>query len=473
MAFTRVNDPTLSQKDVTSTYQETFDRGVAGAHNLVSRNKWDNLALKSSNINPILEAIYKTNGSDLQEGQFEEIMGNIGLPPLKWVSGSSYTAGQRVYLTDPTDPEVYICIKNISYSSNVNNTQYWLKTPNYYTSNSLEYVFQSWIDNLKESEAPEWQADKTYYKNDLVSYTEGEIVYTGLCITTAINGTTADIKDSNNWLLLNLMGDFGNKPLGIYFKGEWDTNIGYSLKDMVIYKMNGTTQLYVANTTVPSNEPSPDKNSKWTMCFEVEESKIIIMTNPPDGFDYPYSGMFIYREGDIGTLYTPQLNLFDTKYLTDKGWTQNGDEFYGNADSINNVIFFQNTEVNTTEPPYQLSLKIKRVGTTVGEAGYLRVYFTDGTYKDVGKGANTGEYTNYSLIENTKTIKYIIGIKGDTGQTTYWKEIFFKAQEMLYPETNLSLVSFDSSNIPYSEATTLTQGLIDVYNHYKSYLSTT
>ncbi len=484
MAFTRVHDPSLTQKDAPSTYRSAYENNVDVAHQLVTTNNWDSLALKADNVNPAIEALYQPTSNDLQTKQFKDILGKIGTSPIQWVSGGNYIAGQRVYITSSLDNNVYLCIQNITNSTNINNTNYWLKTLNYYTIDSLEYIYQQWIDRLKKQVYPLWSSGTIYYKNDIVNCASDNCI--ALCITKSLSGTTSPVTDTNNWVQLNLQGKQGEPAMGISYKGYWSNGETYIVKDMVIYQTNRAIGLYVANTNITSPNTPPNLSTQWTLVFEHKIPQIPIVIPSPSSFDYPYDGVFIAidneafitsddkifmtSDGQIftvgnaktGQLYTSQLNFFNPQVLLNYGWTKNGDEYSGMPTSIYQKHLWDNTE--ELSPPYRISFDKKFILTNPNQVGAIMVVqYSDGTTQTLGDGiSDVWEHHEYTL---TKPISYIIGSYG-TNNYTYWKNIQIKTQIKLFPKTNLSQLSFDPSKIIYSMGKYANIVIQDIYNHY-------
>lgn len=308
MSFMRVHDPTLQEKDAPETYRSTYANNVDLAHQLVADNQWGSLALKSDNINQILDAIYNPTPQSigLENQLVDSLFNPLGTPPVKWQSGSNYSMGQRVYVEDASIPEsnlredVYLCIRNVTNSTNLNNATYWLKTQNYYSKSSLFYIFQQWVDRLGIADSV-WTAGTTYYKNDMVWDANKQNI--GLCITQSAQGTTAPLTDTANWVMFDLLGDIGAPAMGVVFKNFWSTNVSYSAKDMVIYQTPTMVCLYVANADVSPSENPPDTNSKWAQVSTYTIPQIPVTSSMPTSFDYPYNGLFIVYASALGVLY--------------------------------------------------------------------------------------------------------------------------------------------------------------------------
>lgn len=271
----KIYDNNLYQKNVYKEYVEQYDHSVQTGHDYIFNNDLQSLAFSSDKINQLLEIIY-LNDSGLEEVHTDLILKYIGLPPIKWVKNSSYKIGDVVYLQDVLDSKIYICIRNIDVSVNVHNTDFWQETNNYYSTQSLQYLYQVWINRLKLITYPLWEPDKLYYKNDIVSTPEE---YRALCITTNLNGTTNDLT-TEDWLIFDLTGSDGTLSLGVSYKGDWIEGTTYSAKDMVRYVQGSKQILYIARNNIISSSP-PEEGDQWMKVVETVSSRIDVLDTYP------------------------------------------------------------------------------------------------------------------------------------------------------------------------------------------------
>lgn len=474
MSLNKVQDPSLSQSGAAETYRTTYNNNVDEAHQLVTTNNWQALALNSANINQIITALYSQTEEDLQSLQFKDILGQIGIAPIKNNSSLSFTKGQRIYINSELDAEVYLAIQNVPTGISYTNTKYWEKVPNYYTESSLQYIYQQWIDRLKIQDYPIWETGTTYYKNNIVICPDESCI--AICINTDSEGTTAPVTDSGQWIQFSLKGDIGAPSLNVKYRGTWDSSTTYMAKDMVLYEVNRNVQssinndsyqLFVATETVNVNESAPNQNTKWVSVFKFDLAQIPIVEELPNSFDYPYNSVFIVNNGndEQSQLYTSQLELFDSQVLLDNGWKELDGFYYGAPNLLYNKILWDNTD--NLQPPYTLEYDVM-VQYTVPEnnGAYLKIVYTDGTTELFGQGYNFNIWTHLSTNISSKVINYISGTYTTNANTTYWRNITLKSSVPLYPQTYLSLLAFDSTAVEYTNNTKANLVLKDMYNYY-------
>lgn len=320
----KVYDPIISEKNVFNEYvSQCQTNGITAAQNYITDNNYNHLVLQSSVLNQIIDVIYKSDFTGMQSFIGDNILIYISLPPQKWKSGSSYKVGDIVYqanetvnnitsaiYTDTITKEIiqlstiptqkaYYCIKNIGVSVNLQNTQYWREIPNYYLSDeSLTLQFQTWINRFKIQTYPIWDANTTYYKNNIVSTTDDKI---GFCITTNKEGTTAAL-DSEDWLVLDLQGAKGTLPLGVRFVGEWLNGNSYLAGDMVRVSTERSSSLYIARENITESLTTPSEGEQWMRLLTTGQIGIDVVTSQPSDLN-SVSSIYVYYNSGIAWLY--------------------------------------------------------------------------------------------------------------------------------------------------------------------------
>lgn len=269
----KIYDFNIMQRNEFSHYEQLYSNSVTQAQNYISNNNLQENALLSDNINQLLQPV-----SGLQNSYTDKILKYIGLPPIQWVMHSKYKIGDIVYINNIDDSILYYCIKNIDNSINLANTQYWQPIQNYYNNdNSLNKLFQFWIDNFKIQNYPLWDSSKIYYKNDIVNTNDN---YRAICITTNIQGTTQPLE-SEDWIVFDLTGQDGSLSLGVDYQGEWISNFSYEAKVMVKYTTGGNTSLYISKENIDNSTVSPSEDTRWEKIYSSSQAYIPVVTQLP------------------------------------------------------------------------------------------------------------------------------------------------------------------------------------------------
>lgn len=261
-------DPNIQQKDVYVQYNNTYQsKSVEEAQDFIVNNNYIELALYSQYFNDLIQI-----ENELQSFNFNEVFRYISLPPIKWVKGNNYQVGDKVFLNTPLDTQIYFCKKNVTNSVDVKNKDYWIITTNYYTVDNLTYIFQQWINRLQIYDYPQWDSSVTYFKNNIVINNFN--VY--ICITKSPQGTTANLEDTNNWLLLDIRGLKGINSTGISYKGIWSAGTQYNINDMVVYKNNNVDSVFILISEENDLQTPPPSSNNWKQGVVVDSVPLSI-----------------------------------------------------------------------------------------------------------------------------------------------------------------------------------------------------
>lgn len=305
-------DFSSSNINIYKEYNNLLEQqNLAQAQDYIKNNNLYEFALGSWCFEDILNIILYSNQS-LEDFQFQQILSYIGIPPTLWIPGNNYKVGDKVYQFSDLDTEIYFCIKNINNSSNLNNQNYWLKTSNYYTKDSLIYIYQSWIDKLQNYDYPKWSEFQVYYKNNVVY--EDKTTY--ICITSNLQGTQAVLSDTTQWLPLDIQGIRGINSVGIKYKSSWISGYEYSKNDMVSYTLDNETALYIASQNIEDVNTPPSVSTEWKLGLSKLVNKLI---------SYPMNTSF---EDSIGFWYDDSVIVM--------GWHIKGKIFLYNTEKWNN-----------------------------------------------------------------------------------------------------------------------------------------
>lgn len=301
-------DITSTDKNVYTEYNQiAAQQGLTQAQQYIQNNNYIEYALVAAYFNEILEVI-SSGDNNLQEFHWNEVLKYIGVPPAQWVRGYNYVIGDKVFLNSELDSQIYLCIKNINNSTNVNNQKYWLKISNYYTVDSLSYIYQQWIDRFKVIGNPEWVSTTTYYKNDRVSNSGN----TYICIDNNENGTTAPLTDNTAWLKLELQGLKGTDSLGLVYGGQWVEGQNYDKNTLIIYN-NGINELYVSLVNITETTVVPSESTEWLRVSSNPSSNLYI---------YPFFAYFsepvaFWNDGSPMNRLVWHINKREFEYVTD------------------------------------------------------------------------------------------------------------------------------------------------------------
>lgn len=122
--------------------------------------------------------------------------------------------------------------------------------------------FQTDIDNFVFS--GEWAQGTEYKKGNFVVSSDDKIYL-------ALKDTSAELTDSDSWLILGLQGDQGVIGFGLNYRGRYNSASEYNPKDMVVYQ-NG---LYVSKTT--NTNITPGSNfTDWCVALTITERGIFV-----------------------------------------------------------------------------------------------------------------------------------------------------------------------------------------------------
>lgn len=182
---------------------------------------------------------------------------------------------------------------------------------NYYTdvedvlNNELD-IFNIRIDDLVY--VGEYDNTETYERGNFVIY-NSQLYF---CIA-PIDQTITDIAPTNTtyWLYLGLEGDKGTPPLGVKFKGLWNSSTTYGEKDMVAYD----NKLYVAK--IPSLGVVPPNSTYWLLALTNEPQTIYVQEDAPLGVQ---EGSIWFRITDVDTnRYRLYSNTFIGNVMNETG----------------------------------------------------------------------------------------------------------------------------------------------------------
>lgn len=137
-----------------------------------------------------------------------------------------------------------------------------------YTMDDLLSSYQIDINQLIDMK--EWSAAKSYAKNNFVLY-NNEIFFALVAI--APSSVTPEMN--SDWLKLGLRGKKGSPTLDVSYQGEYDAEITYKLRDMVVYENN----LYVAKQAVVGE--NPNTSNSWFQALKVPLTPIYVATTAP------------------------------------------------------------------------------------------------------------------------------------------------------------------------------------------------
>ena len=137
----------------------------------------------------------------------------------------------------------------------------------------LQSNWQTEID--KFSYIGYYSSSRTYYKNNIVSYTSGAHTYLYICIKQAKGIVPTNTTYWNQFTVVGAQGQTGDAMAFLY---EWNNATQYTPQDCVSH--NG--KLWGCVTANQNSEPSTS-NNKWQVVMNIAPTSYPVQSNTPSG----------------------------------------------------------------------------------------------------------------------------------------------------------------------------------------------
>lgn len=199
----------------------------------------------------------------------------------------------------------------------------------------LQNLYYNSVEVVLEEDQKQFQYMINTYMNkkafdSTVAYEPYNFVIYNELIYLCIKNTTPGILPTNTtyWVLVGLKGEIGATSIDVQLRYEWDYQITYSPKDVVVYN----NILYVAR--LRNNNSQPDINPvDWEVFLTIPRAKVIVSPKEPNSEALGIGGQWWKIDEIHDTVETEGINL------------QVSDSAQGPIDSLS---IYGNTEQFTT-----------------------------------------------------------------------------------------------------------------------------